>query len=103
MLIADVSLTGHEREPTFWFGIHGSDAIENSMPCGRVRLSDRVQLDADHLSRPRPIDLGSQRPTNATSFHRLIQAFAAWMQVDPATRLGLRRIDHAHTVAGDDP
>jgi hypothetical protein len=59
-------------------------------------------LKADHLGRSRTIDLDAQRPTYATSFHGTIQTVAAWVQIDPATRQGLRRIDHADSVARDD-
>ena len=103
MLIAEVSSTGHEREPTFWFGIRDSDAFENSMPSAGLRLSDCVEPDTNHLSCPRTIDLRLQQPTNATSFYGLIQAVKARVQVDPTTRLCLRRIHGADAVLGDDP
>ena len=67
-----------------------------------LRLSDRIELKADHLGRSRTIDLGAQRPTHATSFHGTIQTVAARVQIDPATGQGLRRIDHADSVARDD-
>jgi hypothetical protein len=68
-----------------------------------LRLSDRVEPDAYHLSRSWTVDLCPQRPTNATSFRGSIQTLAARVQVDAATGLGLCRIDHADPVPGDDP
>jgi hypothetical protein len=67
-----------------------------------LRLSDCVEPDANCFGRPRAIDFGPQRPTYATSFHGPIQAVAARVQVDPTTRLSLRRIHHADPVANDD-
>jgi hypothetical protein len=67
-----------------------------------LRLSDRIELKADHLGRSRTIDLGAQRPTHATSFHGTIQTVAAGVKIDPATGQALRRIDHADSVARHD-
>src|SRR5918994_4757943 len=103
MLIAVVSSTGHEREPTFWFGIRDSDALKNSIAYGRLRLSERVEVDAQRLGRTRAIDLGPQQPSHTTSLHRLFQTVGTRMQVNPATGRGLGLVDHANAVAGHDP
>src|SRR5215207_10129920 len=103
MLIAVVSSTGHEREPTFWFGIRDSDALTNSIACGRLRLSDGIEPDVELLGRARAIDLGPQQPSHTTSPHGLVHTFAARVQVDPASGRGLRLVDDPHPVAGYDP
>ena len=103
MLIAVVSSTGHEREPTFWFGIRESDALTNSIASGRLRLSDLIEADADLLSRTRAIDLRPQQPSHTTPLHGLFQTLASRVQVNPATRFGLPLVNHADAVAGDDP
>src|SRR5918997_5707163 len=103
MLIAVVSSTGHEREPTFWFGIRESDVLTNSIASGRLRLSDEVEADADLLSRTRAIDLRPQQPSHTTPLHGLIQTLGTRMEVDPPTRLGLPVVDHPDAAAGHDP
>src|SRR5215203_751160 len=103
MLIAVVSSTGHEREPTFWFGIRESDALTNSIASGRLRLSDVIETDADLRSRTRTIDLRPQQPSHTTSLHGLFQTLGSRVQVYPPTRFGLALVDDADAVAGDDP
>src|SRR5215217_1107051 len=103
MLIAVVSSTGHEREPTFWFGIRESDALTNSIASGRLRLSDLIEADADLRSRTRTIDLRPQQPSHTTSLHGLFQTLGSWVQVNPATRFRLALVDHPDAFASDDP
>jgi hypothetical protein len=68
-----------------------------------LRLSDCAEPAANHLGRPWTINLCPQRPTNATSFRGSIQAIPARVQIDPTTRFGLCRINHADPATGDDP
>ena len=92
MLIVEVSSTGHEREPTFWFGIRDSDALTNSIASARLRLSERVEADAD-LRRHYGLTPAEARVASGLAAGATLKEIAGLQEMSYETvRLHLKRV-----------